>query len=79
VYTMRINTSAQDRDDAYSFAVSEIGLSELDKHSIANLVFDHDAMIKALDQLGVIVEMKTPDYTAETAANRKAWNPKETA
>ena len=79
MYTMRINTSAQDRDDAYSFAVSEIGLSELDKHSIANLVFDHDAMIKALDQLGVIVEMKTPDYTTETAANRKAWNPKETA
>tara|TARA_R110002153_G_scaffold146496_3_gene297762 strand:- start:473 stop:703 length:231 start_codon:yes stop_codon:yes gene_type:complete len=76
---MRINTSAQDRDDAYSFAVSEIGLSELDKHSIANLVFDHDAMIKALDQLGVIVEMKPRDYTAETAANRKAWNPKETA
>ena len=58
MYTMRINTSAKDRDDAYSFAVSETGLSELDKKSIANLVFDHDAMIKALDQLGVIVEMK---------------------
>jgi len=61
MYTMRINTSSQDRGDAYSFAVSEIGLSELDKHSIANLVFDHDAMIKALEKLGVIVERKQND------------------
>ena len=61
MYTMKINTSAQDRDDAYSFAVSETGLSELDKKSIANLVFDHDAMIKALEKLGVIVEMKTKE------------------
>ena len=78
MYTMTINTSAKDRDDAYSFAMSEISLSELDKKSIANLVFDHAALIKALEQFGVVVGSKPPDYSAETAANRKSWNPKET-